>query len=134
MEVVIKFLPRPFRSGSVTATAVIAWRRWVVGTLAAVLLAGSAAFSFSDVLPAWLGSASAARFMISAMGRIGLVLAAFCLAWESLQKPARWLPPGIAAAGVVAICVVAAQPRLLLVVVPAIGVLAMLAAILRVFR
>jgi hypothetical protein len=80
------------------------------------------------------GEESSATFATAAMTRVGLVMAALWLAWDSLKRPARWLPPGIAVAGVVALAVVAAQPRLILVAVPALGTLLALAAFIRAFK
>lgn len=73
-------------------------------------------------------------FASAAMGRIGLVMGALWLAWPSLSRPARWLPPGIAVACVLGLIVLAAQPKLLVFVLPAIGVLTFLATIARGFR
>ena len=70
----------------------------------------------------------------SATGRIGLVLGALWLAWPSLRKPASWLPPGFAVLGVLVLAILAAQPRLILVMVPAFGGLLVLASIFRAKR
>jgi hypothetical protein len=70
----------------------------------------------------------------SATGRIGLVLAALWLAWPTLRKPASWLPPGFAVLGVLVLAIVAAQPRLILVLLPALGGLLVLASIVRAMR
>tara|TARA_R110002049_G_scaffold2750_2_gene21762 strand:- start:642038 stop:642424 length:387 start_codon:yes stop_codon:yes gene_type:complete len=102
-------------------------RRTLVLLLAAALLAGSAAAW-------WFGEKGAATFAAAAMGRIGLVMGALWLAWPSLRRPARWLPPGVAVLGVVALGVLAASPRLVVVVVPALSVLIALAAVVRGFR
>jgi hypothetical protein len=72
-----------------------------------------------------------ARLAEAASGRIGLVLGALWLAWPSLQRPSQWLPPGIAVACVVALVVLAAQPRLIVVAIPALGALLALAAVVR---
>ena len=72
-----------------------------------------------------------AKFVAAATGRIGLVMAALWLAWPSLRRPARWLPPGFAILGVVALVVLAAQPRLIVVAIPAFGVLLALATFIR---
>ena len=72
-----------------------------------------------------------AKFAAAATGRIGLVMAALWLAWPSLQRPAKWLPPGIAVLGVVMLAVLAAQPRLIIVAIPAFGGLLALATFVR---
>ncbi len=82
----------------------------------------------------WFGSQSTRDFVIAAMTRIGLVLGAIWLAWDSMRRPASWFPPGLAMAGVVGIVVVAAQPKLILAVVPLLGGLAVLSSVLRAFR
>lgn len=91
-------------------------------------------FHFADIGEETLGSASTHAFVTAALLRVGLVLGALWLAWDSLKRPARWLPPGLAVAGVIGIVVVAAQPRLLLAIGPALGVLALLSGVMRIFR
>ncbi|WP_235033228.1 hypothetical protein [Rubripirellula obstinata] len=103
-------------------------RRRLVLVISVVLLIVSAFVSWQ------FGNDSTARFAASASGRIGLVMAALWLAWPSLKRPAAWLPPGIAVGLVVALAVVAAQPRLIIVAVPAIGILFTLASVVRSFR
>lgn len=103
-------------------------RRITVGALAVVLLITSATLTF------WPGQAGSSNFAASAAGRIGLVLAALWLAWPSLQRPASWLPPGIPVLCVIALAATAANPRLIVVVVPAIGALTVLATFVRTFR
>ena len=86
-------------------------------------------------LAAWkYGDETWSTFASAAMGRIGLVMAALWLAWPSLQRPARWLPPGIAVACVIGLMVLAAKPRLIFVVLPAIGTLTVLTGMVRGFR
>ncbi|QDT02987.1 hypothetical protein K227x_13660 [Rubripirellula lacrimiformis] len=77
------------------------------------------------------GSEGSARFLSAATGRVGLLMGALWLAWPSLKKPARWLPPGIAMAGVIGLAVMAVRPQLILVVVPAIGTIAALTVFIR---
>lgn len=103
-------------------------RRRLVLIIAIVLLSVSAGVSW------WFGDDSTARFAASGTGRIGLVMAALWLAWPSLRRPAAWLPPGIAVGVVIALAVVAFQPRLIVVVVPAVGLLFTLAAAVRAMR
>ncbi len=80
------------------------------------------------------GQAGSAKFVAAATGRIGLVMAALWLAWPSLRRPAQWLPPGFAIIGVVTLAVLAAQPRLIIVAIPAFGGLLALATIVRSLR
>lgn len=102
-------------------------RRTILLVLAVGLLVGSA-------VPTRFSTDSSAEFASHAMLRIGLVLGALWLAWDSLRKPARWLPPGIAVMGVVGLIVVATHPRMVLFVIPAFGVLLSMAAIVRAFK
>lgn len=71
----------------------------------------------------YYGGESASKFASSAMGRIGLVLGALWLAWPSLQRPARWLPAGAPIICLAALLVLAANPRLVVFVLPAAGAL-----------
>lgn len=100
-------------------------RRILLLVIAIVLLATCA------VVTGMFGNDGPARFVAAATGRVGLVMGALWLAWPSLKRPARWLPPGIAVAGVVALAVLAAQPRLILVAIPALGTLIAVTALLR---
>jgi hypothetical protein len=77
------------------------------------------------------GQASVAA---GATGRIGLVLGALWLAWPSLQRPAQWLPPGFAVMGVLGLVLLAARPRMIIVVIPALGVLLALGTIIRIIK
>ena len=99
-------------------------RRALVLALSITLLVGS-------LVARWYGEGGSASFATSAMGRIGLVMGALWLAWPSLRRPARWLPPGIAVAIVVALGVLAAQPRLIVVAIPAITALLAVAVLVR---
>lgn len=103
------------------------FRRLLVLVLSITLLAGG-------VLGKWYEGENAIPFATAAMIRIGLVFGALWLAWPSLRRPTRWLPPGAAVMGVIALAVVAAQPRLILVAIPALGALISLAAIVRAVR
>ena len=109
-------------------------RRRLAGAVAMLLLLAAAAGHFSEALPVWIGSASAANFLVSALTRIGLVFGAIWLAWDSLQRPARWLPPGLALLGTLAIILVAAQPKLIIAVLPLFGVATVLTSMLRAYR
>lgn len=81
-----------------------------------------------------IGSQAAATFAIASMTRVGAVLAAIWLAWDSLRRPARWLPPGLAMIGVAAIIAIAVQPRLMLAVIPLMGVIGVVAVVVNAFR
>jgi hypothetical protein len=99
-------------------------RRAIVLALSITLLVGSLAAR-------WYGEGGSGSFATSAMGRIGLVMGALWLAWPSLQRPAQWLPPGIAVAMVVALGVLAAQPKLIFPAIFAITALFAVSAIVR---
>ena len=75
-----------------------------------------------------------ANVAAAATGRIGLVLGALWLAWPSLRRPAQWLPPGLAVMSVLALVVLAARPRLIIVVIPALGTLLALGTIIRLMK
>ena len=81
------------------------YRRLLVLLCAVVLLSIFAATKIST------GVAGTSEFVAAATGRVGLVMAALWLAWPSLKKPARWLPPGVAVLIVGLLVVLAAQPR-----------------------
>lgn len=108
--------------------------RHLAGLVAVAFLLGAGAAKLTGGLEQISGSASASGFMIASLTRIGLVFGAIWFAWESLRRPARWLPPGLAVLGVVAIIAVAAQPKLLLAVLPLFGLVAVLTSVLRFFR
>ena len=111
-----------------------AYRRTLTGFLSVFLLITAGTFAMTTWMTDWVGSQSTRDFLIAGMTRIGLVFGAIWLAWDSLKRPARWLPPGLAVAGVIGIVVVAAQPKLILAIVPLLGGLAILSSILRAFR
>ena len=102
------------------------YRRTVVLVSSIILLCvyGLVTFRFGD-------SSGTARFVAGATGRVGMLMAALWLAWPSLRKPAQWLPPGIAVLCLLAIIVIAAQPRLVVAAIPAIGFLLMLGVVVR---
>ncbi|MGI9474952.1 MAG: hypothetical protein ACR2NZ_25700 [Rubripirellula sp.] len=101
------------------------YRRTMVLVISIVLLVTFAVVSWR------FGNQGSAKFVAAATGRIGLVMAALWLAWPSLRRPASWLPPGFAVIGVVALAVLAAQPRLIVVAIPALGTLLALATVVR---
>lgn len=80
------------------------------------------------------GGRGSAKFVAAATGRVGLVMGALWLAWPSLRRPASWLPPGFAVIGVVTLGVLAAQPRLIIVAIPALGTLLALATFIRAIK
>jgi len=82
----------------------------------------------------WWGESSFARFSSAALGRMGLVLAAIWMAWPSLRRPAAWFPAAVPVIGIVALMVLAAQPRLLFAVLPAAGMLMALSVVVKMFR
>ena len=116
------------------ASAESDYRRLTAGLLAAGLLTTAAIGYATPWLQNWIGSESTTQFVVSAMTRIGLVLGAIWLAWDSMRRPASWLPPGLAMVGVVGIVVIAAQPKLIFAIVPLLGGLAVLTSVVRVFR
>lgn len=103
-------------------------RRIVIGVLAVIMLITS------GLMTLWPGQAGSANFAASACGRMGLVLAALWLAWPSLRKPASWLPPGVPVLCVIGLAAIAAQPRLIVVAIPAIGAIIVLATFVRALR
>lgn len=102
-------------------------RRILVLALSLVLLVAGG-------LGRWFEGESSVPFAADASIRIGLILGALWLAWPSLRRPASWLPPGAAVLGVIALAVVAARPRLIVVALPAVGLLISMAAIVRAVR
>lgn len=99
-----------------------------------VLVLGVILLVISVLTTFWPTAGGSGRFAASAFGRIGLVMIALWLAWPSLRKPAAWLPPGVAVMGVVALAVLAAQPRLIVVAIPALGTLLAIATIVRAIK
>lgn len=102
-------------------------RRWLALALSILLLAASGIL--------WLiSSDSSGKFFSAACFRIGLVLGALWLAWPSLKRPAKWLPASAPVIGVVALIVIAAQPRLIIPAIPIVGGLITLSAFVSAFR
>lgn len=99
-----------------------------------VLVAAIALLVTCAVITWGFGASGSAEFAAAATGRMGLMMMALWLAWPSLRRPASWLPPGFAMAGVIALAILAARPRLIVVAVPALGVLLALTAIIRTMR
>lgn len=115
-------------------TSGVATPRRICGGVAAVFLILAAAIYSTGIVRQWTGSESTSHFLVSSLTRIGLVFGALWLAWDSLKRPARWLPPGLAVLGVLALVLVAAQPKLIFVILPLVGVLTVFTSLLRVFR
>lgn len=80
------------------------------------------------------GQSGTAKFVGEGAGRIALVMTALWLAWPSLQRPARWLPPGFAMMLVVTLGILAARPRLIVIAIPALGILLVLATVIRAIK
>ncbi|TWU05657.1 hypothetical protein [Stieleria varia] len=80
------------------------------------------------------GSGNSAGFAAAGLGRVGIVMFALFLAWPSLRRPSQWLPAGAAMIGVVALIVIAANPRLAIAAIPAAGLLITVSAFARAFR
>ncbi|MDA8743633.1 hypothetical protein N9N28_03265 [Rubripirellula amarantea] len=118
----------PPHSTSSTNGSLDDWRRRTVLVISIVLLLACGIVTWQ------YGTDGTARFVASATGRVGLVMGALWLAWPSLRRPASWLPPGLAVGGVIVLAVVAAQPRLAFVAIPAMGVLFTIASVVRAFR
>ncbi|QDV46443.1 hypothetical protein Enr13x_63520 [Stieleria neptunia] len=88
----------------------------------------------ASLLAWWFGSGSTAEFTAAACGRIGLVMGALWLAWPSLKRPAKWLPASAPVIGVIALVVLAAQPKLIIPAIPIVGGLITVSALARAFR
>ena len=82
----------------------------------------------------WHSASGTPQFLAEASGRISLMMAALWIAWPSLRKPAMWLPPGGAALCILVLGIIAARPRLVVVAIPALGVLLALATVVRVMK
>ncbi|MCA9136498.1 MAG: hypothetical protein KDB00_07060 [Planctomycetales bacterium] len=100
-------------------------------TMALVL---SVAMLCASLIAWWFLSDSTGTFIAAACGRIGIVMGALWLAWPSLKRPAKWLPAGAPVIGVVAIIVIAAQPRLIIPAIPIVGGLIAVSAFAKAFR
>ncbi|WP_286177687.1 hypothetical protein [Stieleria mannarensis] len=100
----------------------------------AMALAMSITMLIAALLAWWFASDSTGTFVAAACGRIGLVLGALWLAWPSLKRPAKWLPASAPVIGVIALVVLAAQPRLIIPAIPIVGGLITVSALARAFR
>lgn len=103
-------------------------RRGILLVLSLLAIGFGAAVGLIDGLESGRAFAAASAF------RIGIVLFALWLALPTLRKPMSWLPPGTAALCLIGIMAVAAQPRLLVVLVPVAGALLTLGWLVRTFR
>ena len=103
------------------------YRRTLVCVMSVALLAGYG-YGLS------IDEDSGFKLASQMMGRIGLLLGALWLAWPSLRRPAQWLPPGMALACVLTLVALAAQPKLIVVAIPAVGALIALSAVVRSIR
>ena len=74
------------------------------------------------------------KIICEMMGRVGLFLGALWLAWPSLRRPAQWVPPGIAMLCLVGLVILAAQPKLRVFILPAIGAAIMAGVIIKAIR
>lgn len=126
--------PRKGRTGSAGSAPPNSSRRSLAGLAAVACWLAAVLAKFTGALEEFSGSASTSDFVIASLFRIGLVFGAIWFAWESLRRPARWLPPGLAALGVAAIIIVAAQPKLIVAALPLFGIVAVLTSALRFFR
>ncbi len=102
-------------------------RRWMALAISVVMLS-------TGVLAWFYGKTSNADFVAAACGRIGLVMGALWLAWPTLKKPAKWLPASAPVIGVIALVVLAAQPRLIIPAIPIVGGLITLSVFVKAFR
>ena len=108
---------------------------WLSEPRRALALVISIAFAAIALAAWWYADGDSRKtFVAAACGRISIVLFALWLAWPSLKKPARWLPAGAPVIGVVALIVIAAQPRLIIPAIPVVGGLITLSAVVRAFR
>ena len=88
----------------------------------------------ASLLAWWFGSGSTGEFVAAACGRIGLVMGALWLAWPSLKRPAKWLPASAPVIGVIALVVLAAQPKLIFPAILIVPGLITVSALARAFR
>lgn len=99
-----------------------------------LLVTGTICIAFGLYFHFFADSESGSKFASNSVLRVGIVLIALWIALPTLRRPLSWLPPGIVAACLIAIGVVAAQPKLIFVLAPAAGVLVAIAGFARVFR
>lgn len=102
-------------------------RRTLVLVLSVALLSG---YLFGKTLE----DKSDIHLICEMMGRVGLFLGALWLAWPSLRRPAQWVPPGIAMACLMGLVILAAQPKLRVLILPAIGAAIVAGVIVKALR
>ncbi len=105
------------------------WRRIILGLLAVLFVGAALTLTFAP-----LNISASGRFGTGSLFRLGAACGALWLAWPTLRKPANWLPSGFLAIILLAVGVVAVQPRLLPAVVPAVGILLTVTAFVRILR
>jgi hypothetical protein len=101
------------------------YRRAIVGGASALLLIVGGYLKYSG---------QSTEFLNGPLGRIGIFLAVVFIAWPSLRRPMSWLPPGIAGIILIGMMVLAARPRLVAVVLPAIAILTTAGFVVRIFK
>lgn len=99
------------------------WRRPLLMVLTLSLLTAALALRMSGDATLW-----------HMLLRPAMAFGCLWLAWPTVRRPANWLPPGVAAVTLLLIGVVAARPKLLVVLLPMAGVLGTLAAVIRLVR
>ena len=90
-------------------------RRW--------LLAGLTVLATAVAAVVWWASdgSAASSFVAASAFRIAVVLGCLWMAWPSLKRPMDWLPAGVAGTCLIGLMVIAARPRLVVLVVPLVG-------------
>ena len=90
-------------------------RRWA--------LAGLAIGAATVAAGVWsIGGSSATSSLVAASSfRVAVVLGCLWFAWPSLKRPMDWLPAGVAGTCLIGLMVIAARPRLVVLVVPLVG-------------
>jgi hypothetical protein len=104
------------------------WRRW---TLLGLGIGGITLGIWQNTLDQQEGGG---QFASNSLLRIGIVMIALWLALPTLKKPISWVPPGVVVVCLVAVGAVAAQPKLIFVIAPAVGLLLTLGGFARFFR
>lgn len=110
-----------------TTSALAEWRRHALGCIGLMMLGAALTVYLTS-------SGSGSNFASAAMARVGAVLIALWIAWPSLKRPAQWLPAGAAIICLVALIVVATQPRLIIPAIPAVVLLITISGFVRAFR
>ncbi len=104
------------------------YRRW------AILIIGIGGLALG-IWSHWrTGTTGEESFGSNSAFRVGVVMMAIWLALPTLNKPMRWLPPGAAVLCLIAVGAIAAQPRLVVIVVPAVGFLLTIGWLVRIFQ